>query len=77
MIDLIAQKIENEELVFKFEDAYMCLLDRVKSNALKKLQPGELNQECINIETKIIHHLAMSFHICAVLDVYYQHQPQG
>ena len=45
LIDPIAQKIESEEFFSKFEDVYMCLLNRVKSDAKKELQLGELNQE--------------------------------
>ena len=45
LVGPIAQKIESEEFFSKFEDVYMCLLDRVKSDAKKELQLGELNQE--------------------------------
>ena len=45
MIDPIGQKIESEEFFSEFEHAYMCLLDRDKSDAKKKVQSGELYQK--------------------------------
>ena len=69
LIDPIAQKIESEELFSIFEDAYMCLLDRVKSDQKSFSQEKLTKNQCINILTKISHHLAMSIQTCAVLDV--------
>ena len=45
MIDPFAQKIGSEEFFSEFDDTYICRLDRVKSDAKKRLQSGELNQE--------------------------------
>ena len=47
----------------------MCLLDRVKSDQKSFSQENLTKNQCINILTKISHHLAMSIQTCAVLDV--------